>query len=122
MKFSPDKLIQYRAQAQLTQLELADRCGVKKLQISRYESGAQSPRKTMIHRLAAALDCEYEDLLDSGVNPQISVSDAFNQAALDPRIGIITRQLRDNLTEQQINEMYRQLGEIFSDYMSKQSK
>ena len=52
-----------RKKAGLTQGELAEKVGVKRLTIWAYESGRRKPNQEMLERLAVALNCTIDDLL-----------------------------------------------------------
>lgn len=52
------QVIELRARRGLTQIELAERCGIDQADISRIERGATSPTVRTLQRLAAALDAE----------------------------------------------------------------
>lgn len=55
-------LIYLRGAKNLTQQELGDAAGVSPSQISRYEAGIASPRKTVLRKLADALGVSVEQL------------------------------------------------------------
>ena len=52
-----------RALQELTQEELADRCGVFRTYMSRIESGRANPTLTMLHTLAQGLEVVVTELL-----------------------------------------------------------
>ena len=56
-------LMYQRKKAWLTQEELAEKVGVKRLTIWAYESGRRKPNQEMFERLAVALNCTVADLL-----------------------------------------------------------
>lgn len=56
-------LMYQRKKAGLTQGELAEKVGVKRLTIWAYESGRRKPNQEMLERLAVALNCTVADLL-----------------------------------------------------------
>ena len=58
------KLNQRREQMGLTQQQLARKTGVSRVSISRYESGQREPTLTIAAKLAAALGCTIEDLVE----------------------------------------------------------
>jgi transcriptional regulator with XRE-family HTH domain len=62
---------QLRAEQELTQEELADRCGMFRTYMSRIESGAANPTLTMLYSLAAALNVPVQALFDPA--PDVSV-------------------------------------------------
>lgn len=58
----PSRLIELRGNKNMTQQELGDAAGVSPSQISRYEAGSAMPRKTVLTKLAAALNVSVDDL------------------------------------------------------------
>lgn len=58
----PARLLRLRAEAGLTQKELAKASGVSLPQIARYERGESAPRLTALVKLARALEVDVEDL------------------------------------------------------------
>jgi transcriptional regulator with XRE-family HTH domain len=58
--FSGNRLREYRERAGLTQQELADRCGLSRFQISRWETGQARPEPAalapLVHGLNNALE------------------------------------------------------------------
>lgn len=54
---------QHRQQKGWTQEELADRCGMLALEISRYERGARDMRVSTVARLAKGLEIEALELM-----------------------------------------------------------
>ena len=53
-----EKLIKARLEANLTQKELAQKCGMKQSNISRLESGKGNPTIRFLEKLANSLDCD----------------------------------------------------------------
>lgn len=53
-----EKLINARIEANLTQKELAKKCGLKQSNISRLESGKANPTLKFLKKLADSLDCD----------------------------------------------------------------
>lgn len=62
MSFS-ERVVQLRKNADWTQQELAERVGVKVLQIRRYENGSSQPTLVVIKKLAIALGVTSDDLI-----------------------------------------------------------
>lgn len=60
---SDSALAQLRSERGMTQRELAARVGCYPKDISRWETGTVLPGTASLAKLAAALDCTYEDLL-----------------------------------------------------------
>ena len=58
------RLHELRTARNLTQDELAERCGSNRPFISNLERGVKVPSLTMVLRLAEALDCRVYDLVD----------------------------------------------------------
>ena len=52
-----------RIEKGMTQQELADLVGIRQNLLSYYETGANFPRKKILDKLAAALDCEVKDIV-----------------------------------------------------------
>jgi transcriptional regulator with XRE-family HTH domain len=59
-----ERLRELRIARNLTQDELAERCGSNRPFISNLERGVKVPSLTMVLRLAEALDCRVYDLVD----------------------------------------------------------
>ena len=57
------RIKQLRAEYQLTQEELADRCGLFRTYMSRIESGLANPTLTVLHTLAKGLKIDIAALL-----------------------------------------------------------
>lgn len=67
----PSRLVRLRADAGMTQRDLAKVSGVSLPQIGRYETGTSKPRMTAIVKLAKALNVSTEELLDSDSEPEM---------------------------------------------------
>ena len=65
----PARLLRLRAQAGMTQKELAKASGISLPQISRYESGTSVPRMTALVKLANALKVDISLLQDTRNEP-----------------------------------------------------
>jgi len=57
------RIKQLRAQHEITQEELADRCGLFRTYMSRIESGLANPTLTVLHTLAAGFEMDITALL-----------------------------------------------------------
>ena len=57
-----DNIRRLREKAGLTQLQLADKCGVSKQLIGFLETGRRQPTTRMLIRLAGAFNCTVDDL------------------------------------------------------------
>lgn len=63
---NPRAVFLARTNAELTQQQVADRCGVSKSLISEIENGTRNARLPMIRKLAEALRCPVESLERTG--------------------------------------------------------
>jgi len=59
----PERVVRLRKQRGWTQQQLAERVGVRVLQIRRYESGASQPTLDAVRRLALALGVTTDELV-----------------------------------------------------------
>lgn len=59
------RIKQLRAQHEITQEELADRCGLFRTYMSRIESGLANPTLTVLHTLAAGFEMDITTLLSA---------------------------------------------------------
>lgn len=66
MKFC-DKLPKLRKQNNITQEQLADKMGVSRQAVSKWEQGISIPDMDKMIQLCNILNCTLEDLLDDGV-------------------------------------------------------
>ncbi|WP_041752373.1 helix-turn-helix domain-containing protein [Pseudomonas protegens] len=67
----PSRLVRLRADAGMTQRDLAKASGLSVPQIGRYEMGTSQPRMTALVKLANALGCEVEKLQDVEDQPEV---------------------------------------------------
>lgn len=67
MKFN-EKLAQMRKNNNMSQEQLADRLGVSRQAISKWESGTSMPDMAKILELCKILNCSLEELIDDGIN------------------------------------------------------
>lgn len=74
MKFC-DKLVKQRKNNNMSQEQLADRLGVSRQAVSKWESGNSMPDMAKILELCKILNCNLEDLVDDGVS---STKDIMN--------------------------------------------
>lgn len=58
-----DNLYRFRCGANLSQQELADKCGVTRQAINAYELGSKTPRLETLILIAKALSCTTDELL-----------------------------------------------------------
>ena len=66
MKFC-DKLIKMRKENNLSQEQFADKLGVSRQAVSKWESGGTYPDMEKILKMCKILNCNLEDLMDDGV-------------------------------------------------------
>ena len=91
MEDMPNRILELRRGAGLSQEELAFRVGVSKMQISGMERGKRELSLTMMRKLADALGVDTVDLLAQSDNPAILDSDArklvarYNKASTDQK-------------------------------------
>lgn len=69
MEDMPNRILELRRAAGLSQEELAFRIGVSKMQISGMERGKRELSLSMMRKLADALDCSPADILSAEDNP-----------------------------------------------------
>lgn len=77
MKFC-DKLVKQRKNNNLSQEQLADRLGVSRQAVSKWESGSSIPDMSKILELCKILNCNLEDLVDDGVKSNKDIYEARN--------------------------------------------
>lgn len=85
MKFC-DKLAKQRKNNNLSQEQLADRIGVSRQAVSKWESGSSYPDMEKIIQISNILNCTLEDLLDDGTiksNPSQHPKLSFNNYLQD---------------------------------------
>lgn len=59
MNHEPDAVIYARERAGLTQLELAERCGISQQLVSKIEAGTRNATPTVLNRMASELNCHW---------------------------------------------------------------
>lgn len=77
MKFQ-EKLIKIRKEKNLSQEALAEKLGMSRQAISKWESGTSYPDMATIIRLAKTLDCKIDDLIDDDVIGKKNETNKFN--------------------------------------------
>lgn len=65
-----DNLYYLRVRAGLTQQELADKLGVTRSIVTRYELGSKTPPLATVTALAAIFDCTVDELVNGIKQPQ----------------------------------------------------
>lgn len=68
----PSRLVRLRADAGMTQRDLAQASGLSVPQIGRYEMGTSKPRMTALVKLAKALNRDVSELADADDQPEIT--------------------------------------------------
>ncbi|MEE5060546.1 helix-turn-helix domain-containing protein [Pseudomonas alliivorans] len=66
----PSRLVRLRADAEMTQKDLAKASGLSVPQIGRYEMGTSKPRMTALVKLAKALNVDVSELQDADDEPE----------------------------------------------------
>jgi len=51
-----------RKAKRLTQLEVAEACGIKRTRYQAYESGRREPKAGMLQKIAVVLDCSVDEI------------------------------------------------------------
>ena len=69
-----NSLKKIREVAKMTQAELAEKIGVSRQSIVRYENGNCEPRASELSKMAEVLGCSVDELLRDDVNPTSSPS------------------------------------------------
>ena len=69
-----NRIRQLRLEAELTQEDLAHRCGLFRTYMSRIETGNANPTLTMIHALAVSLDVPVASLFEADAPAAIRTS------------------------------------------------
>ena len=77
MKFQ-EKLINIRKEKNLSQEALAEKLGMSRQAISKWESGTSYPDMATIIRLAKTLDCKIDNLIDDDVIDKKNETNKFN--------------------------------------------
>lgn len=107
------KLIRLRGEKNLTQQELGDASGVSPSQISRYEAGQARPRKTVLGKLAKALDVSIDELQGHEPEPD-SVPVILESPDGDEMPISLSRKTFDQMQEV-ARESGKPLGEVLSE-------
>ncbi len=72
-----------RTAANLTQKQLAERAGISEISVRYYEADHHKPKMIALHKLATALNCDPNELLDLPINiPSVTPSDKSTLNAL----------------------------------------
>lgn len=98
----PSKLVRLRADAGMTQRDLAKASGISLPQIGRYEMGTSKPRMTALVKLASALGCEVSDLENAAEEEAITEITLVTEGYPDEPIAMPRR-----MYEYMINESER---------------
>lgn len=70
-----NSLKKIREVAKMTQAELAEKIGVSRQSIVRYENGNCEPRASELSKMAEVLGCSVDELLRDDVNPTAPLSE-----------------------------------------------
>ena len=105
------RIRQLRLEHDLSQRDLAARVQIDFTYLSKIENNrAAPPSDAVIRRLAAELKADPEELL--ALAAKVSQDELRDVVAEDSRIGVLFRKLQSgSLTEKQIQEMLRVMGE-----------
>lgn len=104
VKTFPERLSWARAEAGLTQRELAEKSGISIPQIARYEGGLSKPRLGAALKLARVLGMDAYDLMPElrkttkEIEVQLSAEEAEQFDAEAAKLGITTEELMRKLT------------------------
>ncbi len=83
-------LAQARRLAGLTQQQLADRAGLNRVQLAKYESGTQSPSVTTAARIAKVLGSSVEELFEGAAyRAHTRPGDAARIERLEARVSVL---------------------------------
>ncbi len=93
----PARLLRLRAEAGMTQKDLALASGVSVPQIARYETGASRPRLTALVKLARALNVDVEQLENAEDEPEAVEIRLFTEGGEPPLVLSLRRDLYDFL-------------------------
>lgn len=85
---------QLRLAAEMTQEDLAHRCGLFRTYMSRIETGAANPTLTMIHALASSLRVPVSSLFDDDSAPDAPKRKAAKTATASPPTPRVARKAR----------------------------
>ncbi len=61
----------FREAAKLTQAELAEKIGVSRQTIIRYENGTHSPKSNELLKMSKLFNCSIDELLNNDVKPTV---------------------------------------------------
>lgn len=70
-----NSLKKIREVAKMTQAELAEKIGVSRQSIVRYENGNCEPRASELSKMAEVLNCSVDELLRDDANPTAPLSE-----------------------------------------------
>jgi transcriptional regulator with XRE-family HTH domain len=101
------KLKALRLQAGLTQVQLAQACGVQQSVLTRYENDLKTPSAPRLAAVARALGVTVEEILDQTPLPEAS----------EPRLHV-----HGNSREAKVQELFRKLDEETQRVVLKQMK
>lgn len=96
----PARLLRLRADAGMTQKELARASGVSVPQIARYETGVSNPRLTAIVKLAKALGVDPDYLRDASEEPEAVEIYIYTQSEKHPIVAVLPKDVYSFMEEQ----------------------
>ena len=103
-----EQIRRLRREKNFTQAELAERIGINKQNISRYESGKAEPRKSTLRKLAEVLEVTTEQLLSRGTEGE-------NDLPEDPRLLNLLREV-DRLPEKDKEALIRLMNIVVREH------
>lgn len=84
----PSRLVRLRADAGMTQRDLAKASGLSVPQIGRYEMGTSSPRMTALVKLAKALRCDVRELQNVEDQPEVMELTLVEEGEQEMRVAL----------------------------------
>lgn len=94
-----------RKQKGITQQGLADKAGISKMSLSRYEKGDRIPTIKILEKLALALDVDVDEIYDKVIVPQNEWSEDLDAVAI-----FSTQAMKDE-NRQKIAKLLNQLSD-----------
>ncbi|PLU99928.1 helix-turn-helix domain-containing protein [Pseudomonas plecoglossicida] len=109
----PSRLVRLRADAGMTQKDLAKASGISVPQIGRYETGTSSPRLSALVKLSEALGVTIDDLQD--VDPESKTVTLVLEEPDGKEMPLTIDRSAFNLLQRTAKETGRPLSDIVSD-------
>lgn len=79
-----ESLKNFRGAAKLTQAELAEKIGVSRQTIIRYENGTYSPKCNELLKMSKLFNCSIDELLNNDVKPKRQKKERKNPLIVYP--------------------------------------